>query len=139
MRLLICLCFILSICFIHSEAEAGKVRVVYKADDSIAVVRPVRSKREGETDDQYYEAVFNEAMEQPDLIGMEFSDIDEAEVPTDREDRMGWEKPISGKGIKVNKVKAQQIRDEEESKRKDKALAELGLTQADINKIKVLP
>ena len=115
----------------------GKVRVIYRPDGDVTVIHPVRSKRPNETDDEYYEQVFTKSM-QGALAGLPYDDIDKSELPPDRTDRNGWERHASGKGIHVNKAKADQKKNEEKQKLRGKKLEALGLTEADIAKIKSL-
>ena len=97
-----------------------KVRVVYKADKTVSVIHPApKSKRENETEEEWLERVFNKAM-QPrynengqqvnPLYGLPYDDIDDSELPP-REDRDAWEGE-KGKGISVNTIKAEQIKQE---------------------------
>lgn len=90
----------------------SKVRVVYNPDRSVAVIHPVpKSKRSNETEEQWLERVFNKAM-RGELKDLPYDDIDSSELPS-REDRTAWEGE-KGKGVKINSVKAEQIKDKRE-------------------------
>ena len=88
-----------------------KVRIIYKADKSVAVIHPApKSRRPDETEEQWLERVFNKAM-QGELKGLPYKDIEDTELPS-REDRNAWEWDDTKKKIKINTVKAQQLKDE---------------------------
>lgn len=94
-----------------------KVRVVYKPDKTVAVIYPApNSRRVGEPEADWLGRVFAKAMESG-FNGLPFDDIDTAELPQTREDREAWEGE-KGKGVSVNLVKAQQLRDEVQKEEK---------------------
>ncbi len=91
----------------------SKVRIVYKQDKTVVVIYPApKSKRLGETEEEWLERVFNKAMG-AELESLPYDDIDTSELPQSREDRDAWEGE-KGKGIEINSEKAKQIRDEKE-------------------------
>lgn len=86
-----------------------KVRVVYKPDKTVTVIHPVpKSKRPDETEDQWLERIFTKAM-QGELAGLDYDDIDEIELPQNRDDRDAWEGE-KGTGIYINQKKAQELK-----------------------------
>ena len=84
----------------------GKVRVVFKNDNTVAVIHPVLKSGLSE------EQVFNKAM-QGELKGLPYKDMDSSELPQSREDRDAWEGDEK-KRVKVNQAKAQKIKKEKE-------------------------
>jgi len=92
-----------------------KVRILYNAD-GVSIIHPApKSKRKEETEEQWFERVFSKAT--PD--GAEYDDIDESELPQDREDRNAW-KGSKGKGVSIDLVKAAKNRADKEAKEKIK-------------------
>ncbi len=95
-----------------------KCRIIYKPDKSVIIIHPaLKSKRVNETEEQWLERVFTKAMNS-DLNGLDYEDIDDTELP-DRKDRSGWEGE-KGKGISINQVKVQAVKDEIEQEKKIK-------------------
>lgn len=83
----------------------SKVRVVYKTDGTICVIHPApKSKRPGETEDQWLSRVFNKAIQGTELEGLESDDVDVSKLPESREDRQYW-KGGKGKKITIDNVK----------------------------------
>lgn len=94
----------------------GKVRVIYKPDKTVSVVYPApKSRRPDESEEEWLERVFSKAISHPDFKDLPFDDLDHTELPS-REDRDAWEGE-KGKGVKVNQVKAEAIKQEKEKKR----------------------
>ncbi len=106
------ICFILVFISIFcNSASAKTVRIVYKPDKTVVVIHPApKSKKSDETEEQWLERVFTKSMQKPSLKGLPYDDIDSSQLPQTRIDRNAWE-GAKGKGITVNQVKAQQIRD----------------------------
>lgn len=107
-------------------------RVVYKPDNSVVVLfhAPKSKYSIGEA--------FTRMIEKCGLGGLPYDDIDKSELPSNREDRRGWERHPSGKGIKVNKAKSDQEKDKEKQQIRTKKLEAVGLTESDLAKIKAL-
>lgn len=80
----------------------GKVRVVYRNDGGVSVIYPVK------------EGNFDKAI-QGELKGLPYKDIDGSELPQSRENREAWERD-DAKGVKVNPIKAIQIKEVRERK-----------------------
>ena len=89
-----------------------KVRIVYKPDKSVTVIRYAPSSKLS------MEEAFGKAM-QGELKGLPYDDIESPMLPS-REDRGAWEGE-KGKGITVNEVKAKKIRDDKEKEVKIQA------------------
>jgi len=92
-----------------------KVRVVYNPDKTIIVIHPApKSKREGETEEEWLKRVFNKAME-GELKGLPYNDIDSSELPP-REDRRFWrgEKPMT---IWVDENKKQEYKQQKQEEK----------------------
>lgn len=94
------------------------VRVVYRADGGVSVIYPVlQSRLKDETEEQWLDRVFTRAMEKQDkLRGQPYDDIDSLQLPS-REDRNAWEGK-KGEGVKVNLVKAKELKDVKEKEAK---------------------
>ena len=87
----------------------NKVRVLKRNDGGVSVVYPIsKSKRPGETEEQWLERVFAKA----NPNNLPYVDIDQSELPQDREDRNAWELDDKEKKVKINPVKARQIKEE---------------------------
>ena len=90
-----------------------KCRVIYNPD-GVSVIYPAsKSKREDETEEQWLARVFAKATPE----GAEYDDIDESELPQDREDRNAW-KGSKGKGVSIDLVKAAKNKADKEAKEK---------------------
>jgi len=98
-----------------------KVRVVYREDGGVSIIHPApKSKRLDETEEQWLARVFIRSM-QPQydkhgnqvnlLVGCEYDDIEDSELPQTREDRSAWVGK-KGKGISIDQVKADKLRAE---------------------------
>ena len=94
-----------------------KVRVIYKPDNTIAIIHPApKSRRYDESEVAWYNRVFSDAMNRdPNLTGLPYDDIPITKLPKSREARNAWEKDSTG-GIKVNKTKAKRIATENRKK-----------------------
>ncbi len=113
--------FSLSVFFLFVTClNAQTVRVVQKSDGSVAIIYPApNSKRNTETEEQWLERVFAEIM-QGRLKGLPYYDIDSSELLQTRKDRNSWEFDEVEKKVKVNQIKAKQIRDAKEREEKIK-------------------
>ena len=103
MRKVICLLLTLSVLFVCGLVRAETVRVVYKLDDSVAVIYYALGSKLARVE------AFDRIMEEAGFGGLEYEDIDSSKLPT-REDRNAWTKKIGG-GVKVDQAKAQQLRE----------------------------
>ena len=81
-----------------------KVRLVYKPDKSVVVIHYCPKSKLSEDE------AFSKAIQQDGLSGLPYDDIDSSELPQTRVDRSSWEGE-KGRGVTVNQVKAQQIKD----------------------------
>ena len=68
----------------------NKVRIVYKSDNSVAVIYPIpESKHINETENEWLNRVFNKAMCN-ELKHLEYDDIDIEKLPKTRKNRDSW-------------------------------------------------
>ena len=103
---------------------AEKVRVVYRADGTVAVIHAApKSRLPNETENQWYTRAFNDGM-RGSLANLPYDDVDSSTLP-DRTDRDCWEGE-KGKPIKINAAK----KAAKEKKKTDKVAA--------VNKLKGL-
>ena len=105
-------------------AYAKNVRVIYRPDGGVSVVRSVGG------------ASLNEAMPS-ELIGMPYDDMDESELPVRDEYRNAWEPKPGGKGVRLNESKKNALKVAKEKKVNDKKnaidkLKALGLTEDEL-------
>jgi len=92
------------------SANAEKIRVIYKPDNSIITIIPApNSKLPDETEEQWLERVFNKAQDTPELNGLPYDDIDRSGLPAG--DGLGW-KGKKGKGVWVDNAKVEKIKQE---------------------------
>lgn len=79
------------------------VRVVYRADDTVAVIHPaIKSRRPGESDAALLIRVGQKAMDaDPLLIGRPFEDVNKSTLPPDRTLREKWRKKQGG-GVEID-------------------------------------
>jgi len=109
-----------------------KVRILYKEDGTIGVIHPApKSKNSDETDEQWLERVFNKATPEE----LEYEDIDESELPKDRETRNAWTKK-KGKKIEIDKTKSKEIKDEKKIAEEMKEINEKELRVKAIDSLK---
>jgi len=82
-----------------------KVRVIYKADDSVMVIYPVlKSRRENESEFEWLNRVFDKAT--PD--GADYDDIDLEQMPLpDRRFRTAWKRGKNGIDVDLARAKIQ--------------------------------
>ena len=87
-----------------------KCRIVYRADGGISVIHPApNSRRKDETKAEWLERVFAKAVvDQDDLYGQEYDDVEESEIPSDRKHRDAWT-GSKGNGISIDAVKKAEI------------------------------
>ena len=79
-------------------------RIIQKENGNISVIHPApKSRLENETEAEWLDRVFTRAT--PD--GAVFSDVDDAQIPSDRSFRNAWE--IKDKKVNTNFLKAQGI------------------------------
>ena len=87
----------------------SKVRVLKNLNNTVSIIYPApNSKRPDETNEQWLERVFIKA--NPD--NFPYVDMDNSELPQNRDDRGAWEFDENSKTIKINQIKAKQLRDE---------------------------
>ena len=109
-----------------------KVRLIYNIDKSVQLIRPVRaSKLLDETESQWLKRIFDKATP----TGANYEDIEESLLPTESTEAWVGEKE---KPITIDLSLIQQKLDTRETEARQKNLAQLGLTEADITKIKAL-
>ncbi len=100
----------------------SKVRIVYRIDGGISVIHPApNSRREGETEAEWYDRVFTKAMHH-ELEGCDYDDVDKSEIPTDRKHRDAWTGG-KGKGISIDATKKAEI-DAKKAEPTDKEMIE---------------
>ena len=94
-----------------------KVRIVYKSDKTIAIIRPApKSKRRDESIEQWIERVLSKGM-QGELEGLLYDDINISDLPQDRKDRNAW-RGEKGQDIWIDQNVVQQLQTEKENKGK---------------------
>ena len=115
--LLIVICLVLFI----GPAEAGKVRVYYKADKSVVVVHPApNAQREGESEQAFLDRVGVKAAKAAKVEDRPYDDIDVADLP-DRTNRDEWE-GSKGEPITVNQAKVAAKKREKKIRQEMKAV-----------------
>lgn len=79
------------------------VRVIERADGGVSIIRPVRRRRAGETARAYHDDIFGKATRNDKrLHGRAYVDLDDSELPPDREHRDSW-RLVDGKVVDGNK------------------------------------
>lgn len=82
-------------------------RILYNTDGTVSIIHPApKSRRAGETETHWLKRVFDKATPE----GIEYEDMDKLKLPQSREFRNAWTGK-KGKGISIDEVKAQKIRD----------------------------
>jgi len=104
-----------------------KKRIVYKRDETIAIIHPAPNSRrqvidqetgqptgQMEPEQEWLDRVFDKAMQNPKLAGSDFEDVDEAQLqqklPASREFRDAWRGTKAG-GVRVDPSEKQKIID----------------------------
>lgn len=101
------LCFMLLV----DSAEAGKVRVYYKADKSVIVVYPApNARKEGENEQAFMDRVCAKAAKTARVEGRPYDDIDSSQLPS-RDYRGAWE-GTKGNPITISLSKSAAKREE---------------------------
>ena len=109
-----------------------KARIIYKPDGKVTVIHPApKSRKDGESEADWLKRVFERAVKGTDLEGLPYDDVDSSALPDSREDRAAWE-GSPGKGIRVNKTKAAELKEAREKaalieEEKKKLLEELAI------------
>lgn len=124
----------LLVLFFCSPVFADPVRVVFKPDNTTAVIYPGKeSCKVNENQGDCLNRVFSLAM-QGELANLPYEDMDSSELPATREDRNFWKKG-NGKKIEIDNLKKKEKEDARKAK-KTKVLQKLGLTEAEFQELK---
>ena len=85
-----------------------KVRILYQEDGTVSIIHPApKSRRKDESESDWLKRVFDKATPE----GVEYEDVNKSTLPQSREFRSAWTGK-KGKGIRIDKVKKQEIMDE---------------------------
>jgi hypothetical protein len=78
-----------------------KSRVFYRPDGAVAIVHPApKAKRQGETDEAFFERTCFDAAVKAGLSGLDFDDMDDSLLPP-RSDRDKW-RGVKGQGVRID-------------------------------------